>query len=136
MYYSKLGTSCKPQTIACTSNQKFLSPCDPIYSYQTTYMLKYPAANINEEELLHQINTSDEKNLTLYPEDTLSRPTKNADDPIPMLLPGQNKSPRAIKYTTIYNKINNSLYNPTHPPQTPGEIIKYIGPNTQLIFKD
>jgi len=31
MSYSTLGTNCIPQTIAYTSNTKFLSPINPIY---------------------------------------------------------------------------------------------------------
>ena len=42
MSYAKLGTSCKPITIACTSNHKYISPLDPVYFQPNTTMLQYP----------------------------------------------------------------------------------------------
>jgi hypothetical protein len=42
MSFSLLGTSCKPQTIACTSNTKFLPLLSPIYENQNVSMMQYP----------------------------------------------------------------------------------------------
>ena len=44
MSYRRLGFSCDNQTIACTTNHKYLSPLDPVYFKQFTYMAQYPAA--------------------------------------------------------------------------------------------
>jgi hypothetical protein len=45
MSYSLLGTSCKPHTIACTSNHKFLPLLAPIYKKQYVDMMQYPGNN-------------------------------------------------------------------------------------------
>jgi hypothetical protein len=42
MSFSLLETSCKPQTIACTSNRKFLPLLSPIYENQNVSMMQYP----------------------------------------------------------------------------------------------
>jgi hypothetical protein len=40
--YSIQGTSCESNTIACTSNHKFLPLKAQIYMKQHTYMMQYP----------------------------------------------------------------------------------------------
>lgn len=41
--YARLGNACLPKTLACTSNEKFILPNDPIYLKQQTDMLSYPS---------------------------------------------------------------------------------------------
>lgn len=62
-----LGTSCKSNTIACTSNHKFLPLKAQVYMKQYTYMMQYPGnehqssfSNIlpkSEEHVSDQTNT-------------------------------------------------------------------------------
>lgn len=46
MSYGVLGTSCKTQSVVCTSNHKFLALRDPVYRKQYTYMMQYPGDSI------------------------------------------------------------------------------------------
>lgn len=45
MSYAKLGTSCKPMTIACTSNNKYISLIDPSYFQSNTDMSQYDGSS-------------------------------------------------------------------------------------------
>jgi hypothetical protein len=49
MSYSQLGISCIPQTIACTSNHKFIPLHSYIYKRSSTYMLQYPDIDTNKQ---------------------------------------------------------------------------------------
>ena len=61
--YSILGTNCSQQTIALTSNQKFLPPLDNIYSdFFTHHMLMYPG----QEETRNLYNNQFYNNNHLY----------------------------------------------------------------------
>jgi hypothetical protein len=55
MSYRLLGESCKPQTMACTSNHKFLPLNASIYKKQFTYMMKYPGTTITSTLENHAI---------------------------------------------------------------------------------
>lgn len=44
MSYCTLGITCKSNTIAYTSNNKFISLRSPVYIKQDTYMMQYPAS--------------------------------------------------------------------------------------------
>ena len=47
MSYSVLGMSCKSNTIARTSNHKFLPLRDSVYLKQHTYMMQYPGNSLS-----------------------------------------------------------------------------------------
>ena len=49
MPYTLLGNQCCTETIACTSNQKFLPLYAPIYKQQFNYMRRYPGISTFEE---------------------------------------------------------------------------------------
>lgn len=51
--YCKLGNNCRSQTVALTDNTKFISPCNSVYSKQSTYMYKYPG---HDQPIMHQID--------------------------------------------------------------------------------
>lgn len=74
MSYSQLGISCTPQTIACTSNHKFLPLHACIYKRRSTYMLEYPGidtntpmSNVNTSTHSGNINTNDNNALVEIP---------------------------------------------------------------------
>ena len=46
MPYTTLGYNCVPQTVAVTSNHKFLPPLDYVYYKQITSMLMYPGQDV------------------------------------------------------------------------------------------
>lgn len=51
MSYYQLGTSCIPQTMACTSNHKFLPLHASVYKRRDTYMLQLPGNSISKSLL-------------------------------------------------------------------------------------
>ena len=69
MSYAKLGTSCIQQTIAVTSNEKFILPNNPIYYTTYTNMLKYP----NDEQIGKVDNLHPEHLKSYYSKDTSPR---------------------------------------------------------------
>lgn len=56
--YLILGSSCKPQTIACASNHKFLPPKDSLYNKFCTQMHTYPVISAPETLFLKNIPTN------------------------------------------------------------------------------
>lgn len=61
MSYSLLGMSCKSQTIACTSNHKFLPLHSSEYLKRNTYMMQYPG-NSSSTSLSDTLPKSGHKN--------------------------------------------------------------------------
>jgi len=64
MSYAKFGTNCMMQSIAYTSNTKFLSPTDPVY-FQPFVRVNIPPegkkvkkVNNNEEKFEQQIKSN------------------------------------------------------------------------------
>ena len=68
MSYSTLGTNCIPQTIAFTSNAKFLSPINPVYfqniikpTYLSSNGQKIDKVKKIENDKVKKIENNDEK---------------------------------------------------------------------------
>lgn len=62
MSYSLLGMSCKSQTIACTSNHKFLPLHSSEYLKRNTYMMQYPD-NSTSTAISDTLSKSEHKHL-------------------------------------------------------------------------
>jgi hypothetical protein len=61
--YYKLGNVCVSSTIALTTNEKFLSPDDPVYSRYCNYMYQYPGETYN-------MGVGDHELVGVTPQDT------------------------------------------------------------------
>lgn len=48
MSYSRRGSSCRPQTIACTTSQKYLPPNAAIYKQWGMYMYRFPETSVQQ----------------------------------------------------------------------------------------
>jgi hypothetical protein len=64
--YATLGSACLPKIIACTSNEKFILPSNPVYFKQGTEMLNYPSNLGVYDDAVSGVDNSNKDQMNSY----------------------------------------------------------------------
>jgi hypothetical protein len=75
--YSYLGGPCYKNSIALSSNHKFLPPLDSLYFQNFTYMYRYPASNISKSVEQNTKSIPNPSNSILNNNNYKNKPSQN-----------------------------------------------------------